>query len=255
MITLINEDLHHVLVRLPRDVAKLMRKHPNILVLGGGFIRSVIAGEPINDIDLFGPSKVLLESIAKTFALERKGRLHETDNAFTVLTPNRQAVQFIHRWVYQDPNQLISDFDFTIAQAAVWWSGQNDVNGEWNSLVSDHYYPDLASRRLRYMAPKRHEDAGGSILRMRKFISRGYHIEANSLAKVVARLAMGVREIAEQNKEEALAKVMNGLLREVDPLSVIDGLELINEHQNISTIGLVDSSATPDDEEFKSEQS
>jgi hypothetical protein len=233
---LLPEDLHHVLSRTPRDVCKLLRKNP-WLFLGGGFVRSVIANESVNDIDLFGPSKASLELIAKSFALERKARFHETDNAFTVLTPGRHPVQFIHRWVYSEAEQLLSDFDFTIAQAVIWWKPTVKDAGEWRSLVSDYYYPDLASRRLRYLAPSRAEDAGGSVLRMRKFLARGYHIESNSLAKVIARLARGVRQVRESIEEPELAQITTALLREVDPLTVIDGLDLVDETQPIEGIG------------------
>lgn len=241
---LIEEDLHHVLSRLPRDVAKLLRATPGLL-LGGGFVRSIITGEKVSDIDLFGPSKEMLKSVAQSFALERKARFHETDNAFTVLTPGRPPVQFIHRWTYTAPSDVIKDFDFSIAQAVIWWVPQKiefdnvgalDNGQYWESLISDHYYPDLASKRLRYLSPSRVEDAGGSLLRVRKFLARGYHIEAPSLAKVIARLSMGVKEM-DNHDEEWRARIMTALLREVDPLTVVDGLELVDEHQATSQIG------------------
>lgn len=225
--TLIEEDLHHVLTRIPHDVQELLKKTSG-LIMGGGFIRSIIAGEQVNDIDLFGPTKALLEVTAKDFALKREARFYPTDNAFTVLTPGRIPVQFIHRWIYARPEDVLADFDFTIAQAVIFWIGMPEA-GTWHSLISPHYYADLASHRLRYLAPARAEDAGGSILRMRKFLQRGYHIEAPSLAKVVARFAMGVRQVAESGMEESrLSTVMTGLLREVDPLTVVDGLELVD---------------------------
>lgn len=235
MSELIQDDLHHVLSRVPKDVRKLLQE--GRLFLGGGFIRCVITGEQINDIDLFGPTREQLEIAGKTFALARKARFHTSDNAFTVLTPGRHAVQFIHRWLYTDPAKLIEEFDFSIAQAVIWWQPEDTsallpTSGEWRSLVSDSYYADLASKRLRYLSPARAEDAGGSILRMRKFISRGYHIEAFSLGKVIARLVRGVRDSATANEsEEGLGKVLTGLLREVDPLTIVDGLELVDEHQ------------------------
>ncbi len=227
---LIQEDLHHVLARLPRDIINLLRKRPE-LMLGGGFIRSTIAGEHVNDIDLFGPSRDVLELIAKSFAIDREARFHSTDNAFTVLTPGRQPVQFIHRWTYADAATLLSEFDFTIAQCVIWWAPAPDNRGEWRSLISEHFYPDLASKRLRYLSPERNEDAGGSLLRARKFLARGYHIEAHSLAKVVARLVKGVRDPGRFDDEQWLGSVLTGLLREVDPLTVVDGLDLVDESQ------------------------
>lgn len=244
------EDLHHVVSRIPRDVRQLIQKRG--LIVAGGCIRSLVAGEPVADFDLFGSSKEMLELAAKDLTISRKGRLYSTDNAFTVLTPNRAPIQFIHRWVYQSPQDVGNDFDFSIAQAVVWWAPHPDPEnpdaGEWMSAVSEFFYSDLASKRLRYLAPARAEDAGGSLLRVRKFLKRGYHIEAPSLALVVARLCMGVEQIAETMNNESnrnkpgfhtrenrdgemwLAKLLTGKLREVDPMAVIDGLEIVDEH-------------------------
>lgn len=238
MSELIPEDLHHVLSRLPKDVRTLLKSHR--LFLAGGFVRSVIAGEPISDVDLFGESRAYLELTAKTFALSRKGsRLHVTDNAFTVLTSGRAPVQFIHRWTYgpADAARLVAEFDYSVAAAAVWWAPHPGDSGEWLTITDPNYYPDLASRRLRYLCPVRSEDAGGSLLRARKFLAKGYHIEAGSLAKVAARLMQGVRGIDSldlpeldhtETREQGLARILTALLREVDPLSVVDGLELVD---------------------------
>lgn len=253
---LIQEDLHHVLTRVPKDVRALMQAQP--LFLAGGFIRAVIAGEKPSDVDLFGESKEFLRSQAMAFALSRKGaRLHETDNAFTVIAQGRTVVQFIHRWTYA-PDQvekLLSEFDFSIAAACVWWRSGHEpgsdlrtVAGEWRSLTADGYYADLASRRLRYLSPNRAEDAGGSMLRVRKFLGRGYHIEAHNLAKVIARLTMGVRGI-EDMSEQHRGTVLASLLREVDPLLVVDGLDLVDENDlsTVTQISLPTSNTGDDD--------
>jgi hypothetical protein len=218
--------LNFVLSRLPKDVIGLMKSGA---VLGGGFIRATIAGEKVNDIDLFGHTQEVLEGWAKDLALSRKGRLHATDNAYTVLAPPRHPVQFIHRWLFATPHDCLASFDFTIASAVIWW----DIATEkWVSACHKDFYPDLASKRLVYLAPMRNEDAGGSILRARKFLRNGYFIDAASLGRVTARLAMGVDEISSVVKnEEWLAMVLAGLLREVDPLTIVDGMELVDEHQ------------------------
>lgn len=232
-----NTDLHFVVSRVPRDVIKLIRD--NGLFLAGGFVRSVISGEKPSDIDLFGPSKDKLQAIATAFALERQARLHVTDNAFTVLTGNRIPVQFIHRWTYQpgDQGRLSEEFDFTIAQAVLWLEDvkhpvTGDIQKQWKSICSDRYYSDLAAKRLHYTCPAREEDAGGSLLRARKFLSKGYSIQAQSLAKVITRLVIKVDADALANKnEEWIAKILTALLREVDPLLVVDGVDLVDEHE------------------------
>ena len=233
---LLADDLHFIVSRLPRDVQAVVKKEP--LFVAGGFIRATIAGERVADIDILGPSKERLDYCAKSLAVDRHGRVHQTDNAYTVLAPPRIPVQFIHRWLFADAATLIQSFDFTIAQAVVWWEPKepegNREYGVWCSLVGDRFYQDLAAKRLVYLCPARNEDAGGSLLRVRKFLKAGYSIQPYAFGKVIARLVMGVKWDAMPQgmpEEEALGKVLTGLLREVDPLVIIDGVDLIDEHQ------------------------
>ena len=53
----------------------------------------------------------------------------------------------------------------------------------------------------------------------------------SSLGDVVARLAWKVRESRLAATEDGFGKVLGGLLREVDPLLVIDGLEVVDDHE------------------------
>lgn len=223
MIELTQTDLHFVVSRLPKDIKDLLVKYPELMI-AGGFIRATIAGERVSDIDLFGASKESLKSIAQEIALKRKGRLYETDNAITVLTGSRIPLQFITRWLFTDCDKLINSFDYTICQALVARHGD-----KWVGYCSDMFYPDLAARRLNYTFPQRNEDAGGSALRMRKFISKGYTIQADSMAKVIARLVSNI-DFTKLANEKDIAQIIVGLLREVDPLAVIDGIEMVNEH-------------------------
>ena len=101
--------------------------------------------------------------------------------------------------------------DDTLKKFGIWWNGK-----EWESLIDDRFYSDLAGKRLVYCSPKRNEDAGGSFLRVLKFYQRGYRIPLDSMGAVIARLVGGVR-MDQVNGEEQLAKVLTGLLREVDP--------------------------------------
>lgn len=259
---LTTDDLHFVLSRTPRDIRSLLQD--NQLFLAGGFIRATIAGEKPSDVDLLGPEKLALENHALKLCQDRHGRSHKTDNAITVIAPPRMPVQFILRWTYSDPEKLINEFDFTIVQAAIWWEPANPPEdpitrkklGRWRSMCSDHFYPDLSARRLRYTSPNRHEDAGGSMLRVIKYIKRGYTIQAPSLAGVIARLIGSLnldrmesedipstlrkpffnthgteQGIGEFINEKWSAPLLLALLREVDPLLVIDGLDFLDEHQ------------------------
>lgn len=212
-----DHDLKWAVRRLPYDVRKLMITHGMKVMLAGGYIRSIIANEPINDIDLFGPSKDYAEACAKELAGEH-GRLHTTQYAISVSTM-KPMVQFIHRWTYEEPRALIESFDFTIASAAMWWSFEEQ---QWKSLCDESFYEDLAAKRLVYRRPERNEDAGGSFLRVLKFYQKGYRIPLDSLAAVIERLDRGV-DRQKGDTREFYEKVIHGLLREVDPNTPMEG--------------------------------
>ena len=233
-------DLNFVLSRCPSDIRKMLKDNAGKLFLAGGFIRSTICGEKVSDIDLFGVTKESLLGIAKDLALFRSGRFFETKNAITVLKPPRIPVQLITRWLFADAKPLIDSFDFTVCQAAIWAEEKivdagetgeiKDKMYQFHSLVSDGFYPDLAAKRLVYTFPVRDEEAGGSMLRAIKFIKRGYNIQAPSLAGVITRIAQKV-DIGRVDSEANFALIVTGLLREVDPLTVIDGVDFLDEHE------------------------
>jgi len=248
MQTLTPQDLNFVLSRCPRDILKLLKQNPDKLFLAGGFIRSTISGEKVSDIDLFGTGKDDLLRIAKDLTLERKGRYFCTDNAITVLSPPRFPVQFITRWLFTEPQRLVESFDFTVCQAVIWAETIAEVDTEegkerekkyrFYSLVSDTFYADLAARRLVYTFPKREEEVGGSFMRVIKMVKRGYNVQAPTLAGVMARIMSKVSLDKEMRlnssgtmDEKWIAQVVTGLLRQVDPLTVVDGVDFVDEHE------------------------
>lgn len=229
-------DLRYVVMRLPRDIRKLLSENPNRLYVGGGFIRATVAGEMPSDIDLFGDDPSLLLTLAELLRSRRSGdgervKIHKSKNAITFLTAGRLPIQFITRWTFNTPADLVASFDFTVCQAAIWREG-DQPNSAWRSEAGDAFYVDLAARRLVYTHPKREEEAGGSLLRAFKFTKRGYSIQVNSLAGVVARLSAKVRDSRLADTEEGMTTVLAGLLREVDPLATVDGLDVVDEHNS-----------------------
>lgn len=228
---LTKNDLRYVVTRLPRDIRTLLTEHARKLYVGGGFVRATIAGEAPSDIDLFGGDPVLLDAIAVTLQSRRPGsKLHRSKNAITLITPDRLMVQFITRWTFQNAHDLVASFDFTVCQAAI-YRGGHASNDPWRSSIGAGFYNDLAGRRLVYTSPVRIEEAGGSLLRVIKYVKRGYSIQVDSLGRVVARLSSAVKPGTHMvQTEEGLGTVMAGLLREVDPSLVVDGFELVDDH-------------------------
>lgn len=234
MMPLNDNDTHHAMTRIPEDVRKMMREHG--VMVGGGFLRSVVSGDDVSDIDLFGGDIDKLKLIGAVLANGRQARLHETQNALTILAPPRLPIQIITRWLFPASDtfialqDLVRSFDFTVCQAAVGWDRQTN---RYVSRCSTRFYPDLAARRLVYTSPARDEDSGGSLMRVRKFLMRGYNIQISSLAAVVARLLDGVKDNQIFTSGDAAVRTMiiTKKLVEVDPLVVIDGLDVINDHE------------------------
>lgn len=224
MTELSTRDLYWILRRTPKPVVSLMESQPN-LFMAGGFIRACVANEEVSDIDLFAPDAERADLYTKVLA-GNSGKVWRSRNAITIRLPEvAMPIQVIHRWTYTKPEELIESFDFTVAKSVVWCSAHRDEGShrpKWDSLIHPDFYADLAAKRLVYTSPKRNEDAGGSLLRVLKFYQKGYRIPLDSMAAVVARLAMGVQEdklrALSGEREEAWTMALTGLLHEVDPL-------------------------------------
>ena len=223
-------DLHWILRRIPKQVIEAMRDmFPGKAFLAGGFIRACVSGEQPADLDLFVPDGETAITLARVL-VGKDGKWWTSPNALTLRLDGLPfPVQIIHRWTYTCPEQLIESFDFTIAKSAVWFqkdeARQPPLRSQlagWQSLCHDDFYADLAGKKLVYTMPQRNEDAGGSMLRVLKFYQKGYRIPLDSLGAVMARMAVAVRPEALQNPgstpEEVWARVLTGLLHEVDPL-------------------------------------
>jgi hypothetical protein len=214
------QDLYWCLRCLPKRVIKFMKDFGEEVMLAGGYIRSKIANESVNDIDLFVRSADKALWLSKSLQEGTDARVTRTDNAYTIVF-HKFVVQVIHRWVYEEPESIIPSFDFTIARAVIWY---DKVKEEWHSVCDDRFYSDLAAKRLIYCSPIRDEEAGGSLLRVLKFYQKGYRIPLDSFAAVISRLLSsvhedGVRAMADTGigEEKARTKIITGLLHEVDP--------------------------------------
>jgi hypothetical protein len=225
-------DLRNVVQHLPKDVRYQMTRNYNTLFVGGGFVRAIVAGEKPSDIDMFGHSKDKLTTVSFNLGQDRPGsKLHTSNNAITLLANDRLPVQFITRWLFNSAEELVKSFDFTVCQAVVYY---NKETKQWDSAINDNFYQDLAARRLVYTFPVREEEAGGSMLRVMKYVKRGYNIQIDSLAGVMSRIAAKVcsHELSntENQDEKYFTTHFKAELREVDPLLVIDGLDVVDDH-------------------------
>ena len=213
-------DMNYCIRRLPKIVRETMKTEGSKLLLGGGFVRSCITREEVNDIDLFVDSYETEDRIIKLLKTS-KDRLYITRNATTILRESGVPIQIIHRWMYKAPEDLIYDFDFSICCAVIWYSDEQP-----SGVVHGRYYQDLAAKRLVYMQPTREEEAGGSILRVLKYYRKGYTITLDSFGSVIAKMMSNV-DMKKTGVE--LEKVITGLLVEVDPHAIL-GNDVVQEH-------------------------
>lgn len=219
------QDLAWAVRRLPKNLKDLMLKPEwrKKIYVGGGYLRALVSGEEVNDVDVFVQTKADAEKLQQRLTSTSNGDYYmvETDNAFTVVNKHDRGIpiQVIFRWVFEKPEDVANSFDFTICCAVIYF---DDV---WDSYTDERFYVDLASKRLIYREPVRNEDAGGSMLRVLKYYHKGYRIPLDSLGKVIARLNQGIdREKLKHDNDLTEADIITGLLREVDP--VIDPLHL-----------------------------
>jgi hypothetical protein len=211
-------DLINAIKRLPAHLLEVVKQDDwqGKVFIGGGYLRAIVAQEPINDIDVFVSTKVEAELLARKLCSNSKN-LYETVNAYTV--KRKIPIQIIHRWLFEEPEDVANSFDFTVCCAIISYA-----NNGWDSYCDDRFYTDVASKRLVYRQPIRNEDAGGSMLRVLKYYQKGYRIPLASLGAVIARLIkdLDVNKIGGLKNEEEVARILTGLLVEVDPNNVMD---------------------------------
>jgi hypothetical protein len=180
---------NRVIDALPKSIVRFLQSSGRGVVLAGGFIRAVEAGEKPKDIDLFlsgGKFEALLPELVSEL-LREEGPTFDilrTSNSVSIKRAGGITVQLIQRWVYARPEDVTPSFDYTIAQACIWY---DLTMRAFDSDCADSFIQDVADKRLVYTSPVRDEAKAGSFLRMVKFLKMGYAIDRKNLAEVTAR--------------------------------------------------------------------
>ena len=192
------DDLDIVLDAMNPDLKSILTLNASQLYLAGGFIRAVLNGEDVADVDIFGLDVGGVTHAAYDYAgwLGSMATVHETPCTLTVEHPHHIPVQFVNDVPYATPAECISQFDFSVCQAVIWWDGT-----EWCSLCSPQFYQDIQDRVLRYTSPERREAAGGSLWRAFKYSRRGYSISQMTLAALITRLNSGMKKATEDQED------------------------------------------------------
>jgi hypothetical protein len=195
----------------------VMAHHGQEVFLAGGFVRDTLSRQTPADIDLYAADQATLAELRRRLNAAFQVPTVETEFAVTYLIPDRPPIQVIRRWTFDHPQPLLEAFDFTIAQAVVWWEAGSRPGPAGH--LSGSFFRDLAAKRLRYTSPAKPE-AGASLLRAFKFAARGYRIDPESLADLVANVAVEAGFFVEGSQAaEALFHAIRAKLREIDPLT------------------------------------
>lgn len=214
------DDIQHVVERLPSKVRKVVGEHGYGTFIAGGFVRAVIANEKPSDIDLFTKSKDDAKALRDEL-VGADGYSFDTDFAYSFMVQGHR-VQVIHRWTFDSYDDLLNSFDFTIARAMVWC--EDSEVGTWDGACGRLFYHDLAAKRLRYAMTDQSRHAveiGGTLLRMVKFLRRGYSISPEHLAYIITHATSGQYDANGQPYHTPVDKETTqqlvDTLREIDP--------------------------------------
>lgn len=195
-----DRDTDLILAMLPDHVFLALTKFPATVVLGGGYIRDLISRQGCRDIDLFASDRDTAARVCALILGQGLGLFEaapiETDHAFTLAAKHGTdalSIQVVYGWQFSTPEECACGFDFTVCRAVIWCNhnAENGLDPIFCSFADDDFYVDLAARQLVYTQPDRKEQPAGSLLRVLKFMKRGFHIDAESMAGVIARLMKG----------------------------------------------------------------
>lgn len=172
---------------LPKCVKDALIAFPNALILAGGFLRTVSCGErPYSDHDLFLTEQgKKFEGHVVSFLAQQQGlgietEWHVTPRAVTARI-NGHVVQLVLGWNPKDPMDLIRQFDLTTSKAALWYAESNPYS--IRGICSQSFLRDISQRAIVYETGT---DPVSSIIRITKFMRRGFTISSRALVDFIA---------------------------------------------------------------------
>ena len=155
----------------------------NSAFLAGGALTSIFSGRTVNDFDLYFRSNTGRENVSTYLNTSSDyDKVVESPNALTYQSDN-QTLQLVKLNEFiGTPEEILNKFDFTINQAAFDFETKE-------FLLGDRFLQDLAKQRLKFN--KNTPYPINSLIRLEKYINRGFKINAIEGAK----LGLSIREI------------------------------------------------------------
>ena len=164
------------------------------MVVAGGFIRALVATEPVHDVDVFFPQEKGVKSWADDVNIT-----YEAKEKHLYVEPNAKTgdpeLQLIWRYPFSEPYEVPDSFDYTVAKAAIWYEEADGKDKKTQSrfvgICHERFYRDLARKMLVYLCDRDVERVE-FIPRLLKYTKYGYSIEPKSLAELVVKTCLSL---------------------------------------------------------------
>jgi len=222
---------------------------PTFHYVAGGACTSVFSNARINDMDVFFLKKEDADSVSRylvSAAGEDKpnwvfvARTAHADTFKHIKTGN--VYQIIHA-IYGPPSTVMAQFDFTIAQCA--WIPAWDPFEYEKFEIADAFFQHLAQRKLYFTCGTQYPIA--SLWRMRKFLRRGFTIDAVNLTKIALAIHALKLDTMQQFKEQMLGIDAAWLGPILDEFNDSDSFKATHVASFIE--GMVDATFDPNQEQ------
>lgn len=169
--------VYECVAHLPPYLNERMREHGTSLVLAGGFIRDVSSGHRFQDVDLFASSVHLASTLSNYVNKTYQSTVFERDRLYSV-TWGGVEYQFHYGYKFKSVEDLLNQFDLSIARAAVWYTGKDWTGIHWHTWLQDS-----AAKKLVCLSREPEIEIA---LRLLRFTARGYSIDVANLSHVIA---------------------------------------------------------------------
>jgi hypothetical protein len=184
------DDIKRVIYMLPEEVREMMKRHPGKVIVAGGFIRALVAGEDIKDLDIFVPS----ESEAKKWCDEVDIE-YEMGDKYLSTEPNEYfnyEIQTVWRYPFKEAYEIPEQFDYTVVKCAIWFDpGDKNKSATFVGICHERFYRDLARKALVFCC-ERNAEKIMSIPRLLRYTQYGYSMDPKSMAEVILKTCLGL---------------------------------------------------------------
>lgn len=213
--TELDEDLViDCLAPFPLYLNERMRENGKEMVLAGGYIRDTLLGVTPKDVDIFG-TKATCQDVATALTPgDIDTPMVIRKNSLTLEIGTR-TYQFIHKFKFSGPEQLLDQFDYSIARAGIWYdrSGKKWTGTCWNS-----WEEDALAKRLLFLDKTPELE---SIVRLLSFTRRGYSVDSLSLSRILTSALASIKAGKEFDLDDIEADFLKGLEKMKDKAQIV----------------------------------